>query len=263
MTGSASLQGVRVVVTAPRGSRLGAQLRARGAEVIECPTIAIADPTTAEQLDSAIEEIGLRRFDWILFTSKNGVERFFERWEQLGGRAYGPLATFARIGAVGDATTRLLSESGVEAELVPKQFTGSALADAIGKGSGRVLAVRAEGAPRQAIDALEVNGWTVADVAAYRTVPGDPDQAAIDSVRSGAYEAVAFTSGSTATNLVQIAGAPENIGLAPEQDGPLVACIGPETAEVARSKGFRVDLIAEPHTNDGLVQALLARFADR
>jgi uroporphyrinogen-III synthase len=248
-----SLAGRRVVVTAPVGSRLAEQLRAAGAEVIECPTIAIADPSSWDAVDQAIESVVMRAYNWVLFTSKNGVDGFFTRWEKLGGTAYGPFGAYAKVAAVGDATADRLDARGVQVDLIPSSFTAADLAYDIGSGSGKMLAARAEGAPRHAIAALESSGWTVDDVPVYRTVVGSPEPTALDQVRRGEYDAVTFTSGSTARNLVELAG--------PLDPGDAVAaCIGPETAEVARSVGLRVDLIADPHTNDGLVQTLAAHF---
>jgi uroporphyrinogen-III synthase len=255
-----TLRARRVVVTAPEGSRLGAKLRAQDAVVIECPTIAIDDPEDWKPLDNAHEDLITGGFDWVLFTSRNAIERFFVRWEGIGELP--TLSSLAKVGAVGRATADLLIQRGVQVDLVPQHFTGANLASSLGPGPGRVLAVRAEGAPRRSIEVLEANGWTVDDVAAYRTVTAAPGADAVALVRSGEFDAITFTSGSTATNLVTLVGPADELQLGPQQGVHVVACIGPETAETARSSGFRVDVIAEPHTNDGLVQALMVRLGD-
>jgi uroporphyrinogen-III synthase len=241
------LQGLRVVVTAPRGSDLAALLRDGGAEVIEIPTIEIVDPTSWDPLKNAARDLAAGRFDWVLFTSRNSVTRALQFFQSE--------LESARVGAVGTKTAGLLESHSVAVDVVPEGGTGTDLVTAIGSGPGAVLMPRAEGAPRAPIDALEGAGWEVVHPPAYRTVAAPIDNTRLES----GFDAITFTSGSTVRYLVEVS-PPDSLGIAEGQQGPLVAAIGPETSDAARSVGVRVDVIAEPHTNAGLVDALRRRM---
>jgi uroporphyrinogen III methyltransferase / synthase len=246
------LFGLRVVVTrAPaQASKLSARLAARGAQVIEAATIRIEDPESFDELDAALASLG--DYEWVVFASANAVERAFARLDAAGrdSRAFAPVA----IAAVGDSTAAALRARGLHADLVPESFTGAALATALGAGSGRLLLPRVAGAPRALAGALEEAGWKVDEVAAYRNVPADRSDAGIAEVVAGRFDIATFTSASTVRNLGELA-APDELGLGAA--GPRrVACIGPVTAEAAHATGFRVDVVAEPHTIDGLVTAI-------
>jgi uroporphyrinogen III methyltransferase/synthase len=241
-----------VVVTRGRGQAgsLTTALQRLGAGVIEMPVIEIADPTSWDELDQAIRLLAEGFFKWAIFTSANAVHKVFERLHRadLDSRAFGR----SKVAAVGNATAGLLTRRGIRPDLVPPQFTGAAVAEALGRGSGRVFLPRAEGAPRELVEALTANGWSVREVAAYRNVPAGDDSAYPAAVvREGRFDVVTFTSASTVRNFVAIAGT--------EVRGH-VACIGPVTADAARDAGLRVDVVAEEHTVPGLVRALVERF---
>jgi uroporphyrinogen III methyltransferase / synthase len=251
------LFGLRVVVTRapPQASRLSARLAADGAHVIEAATIRIEDPDSFDELDAALASLG--DYDWVVFASVNSVERAFARLDVAGrdSRAFASAA----IAAVGDSTAAALRARGIRADLVPETFTGTALATALGGGAGRLLFPRAADAPRALFDALEGAGWKVNEVAAYRNVPADRSAPGMAEVVAGRFDVATFTSASTVRNLAAIA-SPDELGLGAA--GPRgVACIGPVTAEAARASGFRVDVVAEPHTIDGLVAAIGSSLA--
>ncbi|HEX2235868.1 MAG TPA: uroporphyrinogen-III synthase, partial [Actinomycetota bacterium] len=149
-----------------------------------------------------------------------------------------------------------LRARGIAPDLVPRRHTGEDLAGVLGRGTGRVLLPRVEGAPRALVDDLVDAGWEVDEVAAYRNVPADPGPA-LEEVRAGRFDAVVLTSGSTARGFVDAAGPPEGLGLAPGQHPErVVACIGPRTAAAAAEAGLRVDAVAREHTTAGTVKAL-------
>ena len=245
-----SLAGRTVVVTRPRAQaeELSARLRARGARVLEAPTIRLEPPAAGGPLDRVVTEAAGGGFAWVVFTSAAGVAAWTARAGDLG--AGDPRA---RVAAVGPGTAEALRRAGVSIELVPERFTTEALAAAFPRGSGRVLLPRADLATADLEDELRRRGWEPVRVDAYRTafepeLPGEVRRA-LD--RRGV-DAVTFTSASTVEGFRRLAGTVR---------GAAVACIGPVTAEAARRAGFPVDAVADPHTVEGLVEAV-ARALD-
>jgi uroporphyrinogen III methyltransferase/synthase len=250
------LFGRRVVVTRARAqaSRLSAQLRALGADPVEFPTIAINPPEAWAPLDAAIER--LAAYDWVIFTSVNGVRFFWQRLARAGkdARAFAN----ARLGAIGPATAGALQEHGLEADLVPPKYVAEAILEEIGAVDGqRVLLPRADIARPALADGLEEAGARVDEIAAYRTGLGGADK--VDELRrrlaEGEIDVVTFTSSSTARNFVK--------ALEPMPDLPeslTIACIGPITADTARDLGLPVTIVAEEYTIDGLVDSLIRHF---
>ena len=240
------LFGRRIVVTRAReqASELAGRLEALGAETVEVPVIAVADPADGgAALRAAAARVG--SYDWVLFTSANAVERLFGLLRDARD-----LGT-ARVAAVGPGTAGALAARHVAADLVPERFVGEALLEAMPPpppGGGRVLLPRAAVARDVLPDGLRAVGWEVDVVEAYRTEVAEPPAAALALAATA--DAVTFTSSSTVANYLQVAG--------PEGVPPLVACIGPVTAETARCCGLQVDVVAEAHTVDGLVEALVA-----
>ena len=229
---------------------LSALLAERGAHVIEAATIRIEEPASYGALDAAIAN--LDHYDWVVFTSTNAAGAFFERLEAAGKDARA--LSGIRVATVGSTTESSVRRFGIRPELVPPSFTGEDLAAALGSGAGRVLLPRAEGAPRALVDALEEAGWKVDEVTAYRNVPAAATSPGIAEVLAGSFDVMTVTSGSTVRNLAALASA-DDLGLGPDGERR-VACIGPTTADAARALGFRVDVVAEPHTIEGLVAAV-------
>ncbi|MBW3629725.1 MAG: uroporphyrinogen-III C-methyltransferase [Gemmatimonadetes bacterium] len=176
---SRPLFGRRILVTRARAQASGfaAQLEALGAEVIQFPTIRITGPADAEPLRAAVKQVD--GYDWVVFTSVNGVERF---WREMrsSGRDARSLAG-VHLCAIGPATAAALELEGVRADLVPAQFISEAVADALADEvdltGARILLPRAE-VSREALPALlRERGATVDEVAAYRTVPDSREAA--------------------------------------------------------------------------------------
>lgn len=242
-----SLTGRRVVVTRPldQAEELCTRLRALGAEPILFPVIAIAPPQPGGPLDQAI--LQLSDYDWIIFTSVNGVEHFWVRLVEH----YGSLLPVPgpRIAAIGPATADALRQHGSAVHLIPAEYRAEAILDQIGDVSGqRILLPRADIARPVLSDGLRARGAQVDEVPAYHTIPGQPTPAAFDALRAGV-DVVIFTSSSTVRNFILL-----TEGL--EYGDPLIACIGPVTAATARELGLHVDMVAEEYTIDGLLKAL-------
>ncbi len=241
-----ALRGRAVLVTRPRerAAELMAMLERKGAVPLLAPTIRLV-PAPPGALDGAVNELSRGHFAWVLFTSAVGVDSVFRRLED-GNVAWSH--HLASVGAIGEGTARALRRRGVEPALVPESFTTEGLGRAMPEGSGRVLLPRADIAPSGLEETLRRKGWTPVRVDAYRTefppsLPRDAD----DALRSGRVDAVTFTSPSTVTGYMRLAG---------DVREPAVVCIGPVTARAARDAGLRVDVEAHPHTIEGLVAAL-------
>lgn len=255
------LTGLRVVVTRARrqAGALSERLEELGAEVVEMPVIEIAPPDSWADLDQSIRLLAEGFFRWVVFTSGNSVEKLFERLShaKLDARAFGR----SSVAAVGSTTAGLLMRHGIRADLVPPKFTAAAIAEALGRGSGRILLPRVQDAPQDVVDALSSNGWSVREVAAYRNLPADRDTPGASAVATRRFDVVTFTSASTVRNFLQVAGTPQELGLEAGGGGNrAVACIGPVTAAAATEADLRVDVVAGEHSVQGLVDALVERF---
>lgn len=256
------LQGRAIVVTRPAGQADGlvAQLRAHGAEPIICPAIAIAPPSDYAALDAALAR--LPSYDWLIFTSANGVRALLDRLAALGHDS-AALASL-RIGAIGPATAAALAARGLRADFVPSAYVAESILDEIEDVAGkRILLPRADIARDALAAGLRARGATVDALAAYRTVPGDGAPALAERLRAGRIDAVTFTSSSTVRYLLDGLDA---AGVAPPEARALlnaaaIICIGPITAATAAESGLRVDAVAREYTAEGLVAMLVEWFA--
>jgi uroporphyrinogen III methyltransferase/synthase len=229
MVQAQSLSGRRVVVTAP--GRLADRLRDLGAAVVECPVIAI---------EGTALDVSAEGYDWLVFTSANGVEHFCPHPRRVTRPGSGQ-----KVAAVGPATADALRARGIEVDLVPDEAVAEALVDAFPYGPGRVLVPQAEGARPTLADGLRAKGWDVDVVVAYRTVAMALTAHQVAETKTA--DAIAFTSSSTVTNYLDAGGAVPAV----------VVCIGPVTAATAKEHDLVVTAVADPHTVDGLVDALV------
>jgi uroporphyrinogen III methyltransferase/synthase len=254
------LFGRRIVVTRAReqASGLVARLAALGAATVEVPAIAIAEPADGgAALAAAVERLAGGAYDWLVLTSPNGSRRLLAALRSAGrdARALGGV----KLAAIGPGTADALAAANLVPDLVPPRFVAESLlesfpdppAPAAGDAArtaaaGRVLLVRAAVARDVLPDGLAARGWHVDVVEAYRTEPA-PLAAAAAAALAGA-EIITFTSSSTVTNFLATAG----VAAVP----PVVAAIGPVTAATARDHGLSVDIEADAHSIDGLVDAL-------
>lgn len=247
------LFGKRILVTRARSqaSKLTAKLENLGAEVIEAPAIEITDPSDLyEALDKAIDHV--QDYHWLIFTSANGVEYFFNRLYQAGKdvRALG----YAKIAAIGSATAEKLKQYGIVADVIPQEYRAEGVIEAM-KGKlpphAKILLPRAEEAREILPEKLREMGAEVEVAPAYRTVCGDVDsEALVSELVNGEIDVVTFTSSSTVKNLVNIIGSVDFL------KDVKTACIGPVTADTAKSLGIEPDIIAKEYTIDGLVEAI-------
>jgi len=247
------LLGVRIVVTraAEQADALTTLLRERGAEPIELPVIRIVPPEDTGPLDAAL--VGAAGYDWLVFTSVNGVDAALARLEDMGRRPV--ILRGPRIAAIGPATAGRLRDAGLEPAFVPDRFIAEeVLAGLIERGvrGCRVLLARAERARDLLPDGLREAGAEVDVVVAYRTLPGEPSPDALARVRAGAVDVVTLTSSSTVRNLASLLG-----DTLPAIARARVVCIGPVTADTARELGLRVDAVAEDYSIPGLVDAIV------
>ncbi|MBF6612107.1 MAG: uroporphyrinogen-III synthase [Chloroflexi bacterium] len=257
------LKGKRIVVTRAReqSASLVEQLRGLGALPVECPAIRIAPLRDFARLDAAIEE--LASYDWVIFTSVNGVRAVASRMAELGKDA-AVLAT-RKVAAIGPATRARLEELGLAPTFMPDSYVAEAIIEQIGDVGGcRLLLPRADIARHALAQGLRERGALVDEVAAYKTVHGEGAAALLDLLRSASVDAVTFTSSSTVrytiSSLTQAgAGEQEAANL---MNSAAVVCIGPITAATAAECGLNVTAVAEEYTANGLVEALVQLFAD-
>lgn len=252
------LAGRRIVITRPypQGEAMARRLSALGAEVLRFPTIAIAPPEDWGSLDRAVDDA--ENFDWIVFTSANGVRYFWDHLVARGkdARRLAPV----KIAAIGPATAEALARRGITADHLPEKYVAEALARELGpKVRGkRVLLPRADIARRALAEDLKSWGAEVVEVAAYRTVRASLNgQGLRELLQAGRISAVTFTSASTVRNFLAIVG-PEYASLLGRT---AIASIGPITSAEVRRAGLKVTIEAEVYTEEGLIAALLAYFA--
>src|SRR5216117_551270 len=256
-----SLKGRRIVVTRAReqAGELARALEARGAEPVLAPVIRIQPLENLGALRAALT--GLSAYRWVVFTSQNAVQIVFDRLVAWGltPRVFSTTS----VAAIGTATAEALTVRGVVPALVPEEFVAESLADALLRHGGgtlagaRVLIPSAEDAREVLATTLRQHAAEVETIAVYRTVPVQSDLSALAAdIRGGRVDAVTFTSSSTVRSFVDLVGP-----AAATSGGFVAATIGPVTAGTARELGLRDIIEADPHTVDGLVDALARRFA--
>jgi uroporphyrinogen III methyltransferase/synthase len=258
------LFGKRVLVTraVEQADSFAQALREAGAEAIELPMIRITPPERPAALRAAVGK--LHGYQWLLFTSQNGVDRFFEELHADGGdtRRLGAL----RVAAIGPSTAEALAPYGIVADLVPQTFRGEALAEQVlaqhpeGLSSVAMLLPRAAVARDVLPDTLRAAGARVDVVEAYRTVGPSHETAAQlrDLLEERALDVVTFTSSSTVTHTLEALGPDAARLLA----GVTLASIGPITTQTAQEHGLLVNVTAKEYTIDGLTQALKQYFSE-
>jgi uroporphyrinogen III methyltransferase/synthase len=250
------LFGRRIVVTRTRdqASALSAQLRELGAEVWEIPTIKIELPENKSPLLDALLALG--EYDWIVFTSPNGVTAFFDFFFKAFPdiRALGNL----RIAAVGPATAAKLKELHLRIDAMPEEYLATKVASAIAKVETienlRILLMRAEVANQELFAELDQMGAIVDDVACYRTVPETEDlEGNAARLEKDGADWITFTSSSTVENF----NARFDLAKLKERfPATRLASIGPETSKTLRNLGFEPDVEAPEHNVPGLARAL-------
>ncbi|MHC4443457.1 MAG: uroporphyrinogen-III synthase [Planctomycetota bacterium] len=250
------LDGQTIAVTRMReqAGSLSEPLRADGAEVIEAPTIAIADLESYHAVDRALAN--LAAYDWVVLTSANGAEAMFKRMEVLGYDHR--VLSGVKIAVVGSATDKRLADKGVKADLVPADAVGEALADELirsGIRTKRVLILRADIGRQYVIEALHRAGAVCDDLAIYRTVcPKSLPHSFLEPYDKGKIDWITFTSPSSFMNLMKLIPQDRQKRLADIK----LASIGPVTTRAIQQAGYTETVEANPHNVVGLVSAIKA-----
>jgi uroporphyrinogen III methyltransferase/synthase len=254
------LFGRTIIVTRARAqaSDLVERLTALGANCLEYPTIEVVPPADYAPLDDAIKN--LSTYDWLIFTSVNGVAHFFERLFALG-RDVRDLH-HVRTAVIGPATAERLRQQGLRSDIVPASYRAESVVEAFAaeKIAGqRILLPRAAEARPILPDELRRMGATVDEIATYRTRPvtdGALDLAT--DLENSRVDMVTFTSSSTVKHFHQMLPADRRAQL---MDKVHTASIGPITTETAEALGFDVHVTAEEYTIPGLCAAIQAFFS--
>ncbi len=253
------LFGKRVVITRSRSqaSVLAEAIENLGGEPWEFPTICITDPDNFSPMDQAINEI--TKYDWIIFTSANGVQSFFKRLyhckkdvRELKG---------IKLCAIGPKTREELEIRGLNCDYVPDEFVAEAIIEGLKKYDIKnkyFLLPRADIARKVLPIALQEMGAYVTEVDAYQTVPGEGNVEQMrELIIENKVQVLTFTSSSTVKNFVKLLNKTDYQEMLA---GLTIACIGPVTAATARELGLQVDVEAKEYTIAGLVQAIVEYF---
>lgn len=262
---SRPLFGKRIVVTRARqqASPLVRLLSDLGAECLEYPTIRVVPPDDWKPLDMALER--LSSYDWLVFTSVNGVNFFFQRLlanDRTSTKKDGRDLRGLRIAVIGPATAQRLLDFGLRSDIVPRSYKAEAIVEEFGKQDikgKKILLPRAKEARPILPAELKKMGAIVDEVAAYQTEAVYNNAGLlIKQLEEKRIDLITFTSSSTVKNFHAL--------LPPEKFKTLlervaIACIGPVTADTARKLGFNVHIIAESFTIGGLCQVILRHYS--
>lgn len=250
------LFGQRIVITRAKNqsANLKNLLKERGADVLEVPTIKIVPPENKEDLIDAL--LGLNEYDWIVFTSPNGVTAFFEHFfkqfediRDVGG---------TRIAAIGIGTAEKLKEYHLKVDLMPEESLAANIAKVFAEYHSienlRICLIRAEVSNQELPKALEELGAIVDDIACYRTLAETEDtNGDANRLMNEGADWILFTSGSTVENFHIRFKLPE---LLKKFKNIKLAAIGPETAKIIEKFGLKPTVVAPVHNVNGLVDAI-------
>ena len=253
------LLGKRIVVTRARqqASDLVRLLSDQGAACLEYPTIKIMPPTDPEPLKQAVENVSA--YDWIVFTSVNGVIYFFEQLFAAGKdvRALGRMQT----AAIGPATAERLLEFGLTSDIVPQTYRAESVVEAFEKVNlkgKKILLPRARKARPILPKELTKMGAAVDEIPAYETLKAvENTDDLIQKLKDNQIDLITFTSSSTVKNFKALLPADDFKTL---MQGVVIASIGPITSDTAKELGFDVHITAESYTIPGLVEAILQYY---
>lgn len=260
------LEGRTIIVTraAPQAADLTTLLEGYGARVIVCPTIEIREPDNYDRLDEALDH--LYGYDWLIFTSTNGVGFFIKRLTDRGLQ----IADLdeIKICAIGQRTADKLHDAHVHVDVVPSQSTAEGVFTAMSEFvSGHehlrglnVLLPRAAVGRDHLPRALEQAGVRVDVVTTYQTVlPDNLDRGKLAAMLAGSGDCIVFTSPSTIKNLAKLF---DTHDLGKTLPGMIVACIGSVTADAAAEYGLPVNIQPENFTTKDLAQAIADYYSD-
>jgi uroporphyrinogen III methyltransferase/synthase len=257
------LFGKRVLMTRAKeqATELAVLLAGYGAEPIEAPTIQIAAPVDWAPVDRAIDAVGT--YDWVIFTSVNGVARFMMRLRARGldARALGG----RRLCCIGPRTAQELEKFGLTADAIPADYQAEGVLAMLGRQdlrNARILIPRAEVARELLPEELQSRGAHVDVVSVYRTIlPNGGGEEWRRQLADGQVHVVTFTSSSTVRNFVEMFGGIDR--LKPLMQRVVIACIGPITARTAEEQGLTVSIVPGENTIPALVEAISHYYGSR
>ncbi len=246
-----------IVTTRPQAQtfNLTERLEELGAEVVEFPVIKVIPPESFAQVDKSIEN--LSSYNWLIFTSVNGVQYFFQRMRDLK-RDLRELKGI-KLAAIGPATAKALENLGFSIDYLPEEYKAEALAEGFKREDirgKRILLPRAKEAREVLPEELKEMGAQIDVVSVYQTVADEGKvEMAVKRLKGKKVDFITFTSSSTVKNFVKLV--KERANLRKVFKGAKIACIGPITAKTAKDLGFKVEIVAKEYTVDGLVKAIL------
>lgn len=245
---------MKILITRPRkqADAFAAGLQAVGFEPQFFPVIEIRPMVDNSALDAALAH--LERYDWLIFTSVNGVAAVWSEMERRGLRG---LPGNLKVAAIGPKTAQALQSHGVQVNFVPDEYVAEAILPGLGDLHGRwVLLLRAEISRKTLPEAISQAGGVAHEIAVYQTVPAKIDQPGLAALKHGV-DVVTLTSPSTAQNFCFLA---RQHGLDPHHlpGSPVFACIGPITHRAAQEEGLSPLVVAEEYTTEGLTRAIRA-----
>ena len=252
------LFGRKIIVTRSRtqSSELVRRIEDLGGEAIEFPTIEIAPPTSYRKLDSAI--VSLDKYEWLVFTSVNGVKYFFARLFERGqdNRSLHSI----KLAAIGEQTAGAIEKRGFKVDLVPEEFIAEGLVRSFSKvdiKGKRILIPRVKKAREILPDGLRNLGAEVDVVPAYEAHQPSPKtlEPAKELIDSGGIDVITFASSSTARNFFEIMGKDFV-----QKNKSIIACIGPITARTVESFGLEPQIVCEKYTIEELAKDIAAYF---
>ena len=247
------LSGKRVLITRPRSQaeEFAAALLAEGAVPTFFPVIEILPPKDFTCVDHALQNLKL--YDWLVFTSVNAVDAFFNRLDDLGVKE---IPTHLQVAAIGSRTALHLSQFGIKPDHVPAEYVAEGLFsglknDIFGK---RFLLPQSDLARDVLTKAIRETGGVVDAIVMYRNVLAQPAASRLEILQEG-IDVVTFTSPSTVRNFITVL---QQNGMDPFRlpGYPIFACIGPITKKTAEEAGFSKLITASEYTTNGLVEAL-------
>lgn len=248
--------GKRILVTRAReqASGLSREIESLGGEAFEFPAIKIAEMEDKSKLDQAINSAS--NYDWLIFTSVNGVKFFFKRMNELKKdiRTLGN----AKICAIGPITKKSLEDKGLIVDYMPEKFVAEKVVDGLKaflNPGDKILLPRGDLARPILVESLMEMKMDVNEVITYRTLAENRDQEELlEKLEDKMIHLITFTSSSTVTNFLKIF--TDNQRQKELLEGVKIACIGPITAATAEENGLKPDLIAEDYTIDGLIEVI-------
>ena len=254
-----NLDGKRILITRAReqSGDFAAQLEKLGAEVIAFPTIEIVPPLHWGDVDRAMDR--LKSYDWIIFTSANGVTFFWQRLKERGKNLR--LPSSLKVCAIGPATADRLKKKRASVHYIPKEFIAESILDGFEKMAitgKRILLARAKKARDVLPEGLRDLGAEVDVVAVYRTIrPRGGSKRLRRLLTEGKIDVIAFTSSSTVSHFAELL---KNEDLRKLLTGIAIACIGPVTARTAKEWGLKVRIQPKQYTIPGLTRAIAEYF---